>query len=68
MKTFSLPYGNANLSFSLPESAQIDEILPHPFEVAANINQQINDSLGQSPWFKLSRPIFKRFHGGNCHQ
>ena len=59
MKTFSLPYGNANLSFSLPESAQIDEILPHPFEVAANIKQQINDSLG-NPLGSSSLDLFSR--------
>ena len=59
MKTFSLPFGNAHLSFSLPESSQIDEILPHPFEVATNIKQQINDSLG-NPLGSCSLDLFSR--------
>ena len=45
MKTFSLPYGNANLKFSLPEPCQVEEILPHPYKMPVNVNQTIEAAL-----------------------
>jgi nickel-dependent lactate racemase len=45
MKTFSLPYGNTSLTFTLPESCQIEEILPHPYTMPVNIDQTIQAAL-----------------------
>ena len=45
MKPFSLPYGNTSLTFTLPESCQIEEILPHPYTMPVNIDQTIQAAL-----------------------
>ena len=45
MKTFSLPYGDTHLSFTLPDSCQVDEILPNAYKMPANIDQAIETAL-----------------------
>ena len=45
MKTFSLPYGDTHLSFTLPDSCQVDEILPNTYKMPANIDQAIETAL-----------------------
>ena len=59
MKIFSLPYGNSNLAFNLPDACQVDELLPQAFQLPADPDRAIETAL-KSPLGSTSLSQFAK--------
>ena len=59
MRTFTLPYGNTQLSFHLPESCQVEEVLPRVPNMPEDADRVIETAL-QNPLGSISLGEFAK--------